>query len=173
MTKKPADIHSILKQRAKALASEMVTLRSNTGLEVIEFLLAEERYGIESRFIQEVVPFINYTPIPGVPGFVLGIVNLRGRIISVIDLKKYFQFPEKHVGERDKLIILNDGQMEFGLQADAVIGIRLIVPEDLQSSLPTLAGIREALLMGITHDRLIILDARKLLSEKKLMIHES
>ena len=79
----------ILRERALALAAEPgETQTLAQSIEVVEFLLAHERYAVESAYVREVYPLENLTPLPCTPAFVLGIVNLRGEIVSVIDLRK-------------------------------------------------------------------------------------
>ena len=86
----------ILKARAKVLAQEPEKeVLDQDYLEVVEFLLAYETYGIESAYVREIYPLTEITPLPGTPPFVRGIVNIRGQILSVIDLKKFFELPEK------------------------------------------------------------------------------
>ncbi len=75
----------ILKARAQALAREAAQTEAATErLEVVEFLLAYERYAVESRYVREVTPLDNLTPLPCAPAFVRGIVSVRGEIISVL-----------------------------------------------------------------------------------------
>jgi purine-binding chemotaxis protein CheW len=62
--------------------------------------------------------------------------------------------------------------MEFGILADVVLGVRRIPLTDIQPSLPTLTGIREDYLKGVTGEQVVILDAEKLLSDKKITVHE-
>ena len=85
MTKK-----EILKARARALARESGAGTVVQTIEVIEFLLAYERYAMELDHVREVFPLKEITPLPGTPPFVLGIINVRGQIVSVVDLKKFF-----------------------------------------------------------------------------------
>jgi len=114
---------SILKARARALAKEPEqAVAARSFIEITEFRLASETYGIESSFVREVYPLKDFTPLPGVPPFVLGIVNVHGQILSVVDLKKFFNLPDKGLGELNKVIILHNGRMEFGILADAVLG---------------------------------------------------
>ena len=113
------------------------------------------------------------TPIPGTPPFVLGIINVRGRIVSILDIRKFFDLPEKGLTDLNKVLILNGHNMEFGLLADAVLGVRKIRANELQASLPTLTGIREQYLKGVTKERFVILDAEKLLADKKIIVHDN
>jgi purine-binding chemotaxis protein CheW len=92
----PEEKRSILKARAQALAAEKKDETAQKEfIEIVVFRLASETYGIENSFIREVYPLKDYTPLPGTPPYVLGIVNVRGQIISIIDLKKLFNLPEK------------------------------------------------------------------------------
>lgn len=163
----------ILRERARILALE--TEKSETageGIEIVEFLLAHERYGIESRYVREVCSLTEITPVPCTPPFVLGIINLRGRIVSVIDIRKFFDLPEQGLTDLNRVILLGSGEMEFGILADAVSGVRNLLMSDLQDTLPTLTGIREEYLKGISKDREVILDGGRLLSDKRLIIDE-
>src|SRR5665647_997435 len=86
----------ILIARAQVLARQPEKEEVAAGrIEIIEFLLAYERYGIESSYIGEVYPLKDLTPIPCTPPFVLGVMNVRGKIISVIDMRKFFELPDK------------------------------------------------------------------------------
>ncbi|MGA2400781.1 MAG: chemotaxis protein CheW [Syntrophobacteraceae bacterium] len=168
----PEDRQRILKARADALAREYEREKDAEHVEIVEFMLANEHYGIESYYVSEVYPLKDYTPIPGVPPFVLGLLNVRGRIISVIDIKKFFDMPEKGISDLNSVLIIRDDKMEFGILADSILGVRKIAVERIQPSLPTLTGIRGEFLMGVTGERLAVLDARKLLADKNIIIHE-
>ncbi len=168
----PEERKRILKKRADLLARESPGGRSEDTIEVVEFMLADERYGIESNYVREVYPLKAYTPLPCTPPFVLGLVNVRGRIISVIDIKKFFELPEKGITDLNKVIILHNYNMEFGILADLILGVRGIDIKGIQPSLPTLTGIREGYLRGIAADRLVLLDPEKLLSDNRIVVHE-
>ena len=171
-TPSPEESKRILKRRAEILAREPAGKADEDSIKVVEFLLANEHYGIESHFIGEVYPLKDYTPLPGVPAFVLGLVNVRGRILSVIDIKKFFDLPEKGLSDLNKIIIIKDEKMEFGILADAILGVQSIAVSELGPPLPTLTGIRQEFLQGITGKRLIILDAARILADKDIVVHE-
>ncbi len=168
----PQQWQSILKARAQALAQAPEQVAATECLEVVTFLLAYETYGIETAYVREVYPLKDLTPLPCTPPFVAGIVNVRGQVISVIDIKKFFDLPEKGLTDLNKVIILSDGVMEYGILADAVLDVRSIPRQQIQPSLPTLTGIREQYLRGITADRLIVLDAYSLLTSRSIVVHE-
>ncbi|MEK6691435.1 MAG: chemotaxis protein CheW [Nitrospirota bacterium] len=162
----------ILRDRAKSLAKEPEKVIAEEYLEIIEFALAYERYGIESSYIHEVYPLKDLTPLPCTPPFMLGIINVRGKIISVIDIKKFFGMSEKGLTDLNRVIIVKNDKMEIGILADAVLGARPILTGEIQPSIPTFTGIREEYLRGITKDRVVILDIARLISDKRIVVHE-
>ena len=168
------EVRKILKTRANTLAQEdRERTTAEDTLEVVAFLLGNESYALESIYIREVQPLRELTPLPGTPPFVLGIINLRGQIVSVITIKKFFDLPERGLTTLDKVIVIGDGRMEFGILADAILGVRSLPLAIIQPSLPTLTGIRQEYLKGITGEGLVILDAGKLLSDPKIIVHEA
>jgi len=163
----------ILRERALALALEPGAAQApEHGIEVIEFGLAHERYAVESAHVREVYPLENLTPLPCTPAFVLGIVNLRGEIVSVIDLRKFFDLPQTGLPDLNKVIVLESARMVFGILADVIHGVRCIPLAEIQPSLPTLTGIREKYLKGITAQRTVVLDAAKLLADEDIVVQQ-
>jgi len=169
----PEKKREILNQRAVELAQEPdKEERDSKSLEVVEFLLAHERYAIEIDYIREIYPLKEFTSLPCTPDFVLGIVSVRGQIMSVIDLKKLFGLPDKKNAEMDRIIILRSNGKEFGILTDNILGVRSISLSDIQTSLPTFTGIHDKYLMGITVDRIAVLNGEKMLSDSDLVVHE-
>ncbi len=167
------ETRSILKKRARALAREPEQAESvQNFIEIIEFQLSREIYGMESAFVREVYPLKDLTPLPCTPSFVLGIVNVRGKILSVIDLKNFFNLPEKGLGDLNKIIIIRNEEMEFGVLADSIIGTRRITRDTIQPPLPTVTGIGAEYVKGVTAEGIIILDGDKILGDEKIVVHE-
>jgi len=169
----PEEKKKILETRARNLAripqdGELAEQR----IDIIEFNLAYERYGIESAFVREVFSITELTRVPCTPPFVLGVINVRGEIVSVIDLKKFFDLPEKGLGDLNKVIILQSDAMSFGILADQMIGMRAVPLRGLQATLPTLTDLRKDYLKGVIGDRVVVLDAAKLLSDPRLVVNE-
>jgi purine-binding chemotaxis protein CheW len=169
----PEEKQRILQERARALAREPDTGAEPLNyLEVLEFSLAYERYALETFWVREVYPLTEFTPLPGAPPFLLGLINVRGQILSVVDLKRFFNLTEKGLSDLNKVIILRREGLEVGLLADAVTGVRSVPLTGMQASLPTLEGLSPDYLKGITRDALIVLDAEKILTDPRLIIHE-
>jgi purine-binding chemotaxis protein CheW len=168
-----ADMDEILRERARELARRPETApAADTMLEILEFRLAQERYALETRYVQEVYPLRDLTPLPGTPPFILGIVNVRGRIVPVFDMKKLFDLPEQGVTDLHRIVLVRGHGMELGLLADVVVGVRSIAASDLQPSLPTLTGIRAQYLKGVTAERVVVLDIERVLADPKITVHD-
>ncbi|RUL79085.1 purine-binding chemotaxis protein CheW [Dyella choica] len=169
----PEDSRRILAARAQALAMGGTPEEaSESSIEVVEFNLAYERYAIESHYVREVHPLENLTPVPCTPSHVLGVANLRGEIISVIDIRIFFDLPKRGLPDLNKVIVLESEHMSFGVLVDAVARADKIRVADIQPALPAMTGIRETYLMGLTADCLAILDGGKLLSDAGIVVNE-
>jgi purine-binding chemotaxis protein CheW len=170
---KQRDINKILKQRAIELsevtAGEAV---DHDTIEIVEFVLSYEKYGIESRYVDEVYPMKDYTSVPGTPPFVLGIINLRGTILSVIDIRKFFDLPVKGLSNLNRVIVVRTPMMELGIISDFILGVRRIPKRTIQSSLPTLTGIRAKYLHGLTEEGLVILDVDKIVTDPEIVVND-
>lgn len=163
----------IFKARAKNLARKADTqVIVEEYIEAVEFLVADERCAIELAFVREVYPLRQLTRLPHTPPFVLGIINVRGQILSVIDIKAFFGLPEKGLSDLSKVIIVTTVKMELGILADAVMSSINIPINQLQESLPTVTGIRADYLKGVTKERLVLLDIAKILLDEKIIVHD-
>ncbi len=162
----------ILRERARALARE-ATREAGSGeqVEFLEFALAQERYGFETSHVQEVAAVTAVTPVPCTPSFVAGLISLRGQILSVIDLGKYFDLAASEPVELDQVVVLSTEAMLVGVLASAIIGLGSVAREDLETSLPTLAGRRARYLQGVSRTGVAIIDAQSLLSDPEIVVH--
>ena len=169
----PEEQGRILKARAQALARRPAPpIDPRELLEIVEFELAGERYGIEVTQIREVCTLKELTPVPCSPDFVFGIINLRGEIHMVIDLKRFFDLPDSGLTELKEILILESEDMRLGILADTILGVRTIRLAAMESSLPNLSGVRATYLKGVTSERLAVLDATKILSDEAILVRE-
>lgn len=162
----------ILRERARKLA--LRTEESDAEekyLSVIEFTLSQERYALEMQYIREVYPLKGLTRIPCTPSFVLGILNVRGQIMSVTDIREFFDLPKKEMTNLSRVLIVKSHSMELGILADEVLGERKIPLRDVHQGLIS-RNLREDFVLGVTKDQLIVLDAQGLLSERALVVHQ-
>lgn len=163
----------ILKERAKKVAHKAATAQQSiTETPMVEFLLFPERYAVDAGFVREVLTIKEITPVPGLPDFVIGVINFRGTIISIINLKILFGLKAKGLTEMNKAILLRNDQMEFGLIADGIIGSVTVALDQLSAPPLTLSDIGAEFMTGLTKSGAIMLDAARMLECKLLLINQ-
>jgi purine-binding chemotaxis protein CheW len=167
------DVERVLRERAVQLARPPADPTGIDALELLEFRLASERYAIETRHVTEVHPLRDLTPLPGTPDFVRGIVNLRGRILPVFDLKKFFALPEAGLTDLHRIVEVRGNGLELGLLADMVVNVLTLPRAALQPPLPMLSQIAAGYVMGISEQRVIVLDLDRVLADPRLVVDDS
>lgn len=167
------EVKRILRDRAQALAKPLTEIRTPAELlDLLVFSLAGERYGIEMSHVLEVIPLRELTPMPCTPPFVLGVVNHRGRILPVLDFRRLLDLAEQGTAEGSRVVTVDIGGMSFGIFADAVSGVERIGAHEVAPPLTAIAGDRQAFLLGVTGEMVAVLDMDKIVSNKKIVVHE-
>jgi purine-binding chemotaxis protein CheW len=166
-------MRNVLRDRARTLAAG----GSGTGepgnrLEVLRFRLASESYAVELAWIGHVRPIVDFTPLPGVPPFVKGVVNVSGKIVSLVDLKVKFDLPDAGLSAASMVIVLSGPSMEIGLLADEIFGIESIPADSVQAQLPSLSGVRAEYLKGVAPGGLVVLDGARILSAASMVVND-
>lgn len=160
---------ALLRERARLAAREPAAAEpAASRLELVEFTLLHETYGVETACVREVAHLEHYLPLPGSPAFILGVVPLRGRMLTVVNLKPFFELPEQGLTNLNKIIVLVHGALEFGLLADSVSGgLRRVSARDIQAPPPSFTGARARFSRGLAPDSLIVLDALRILHDPR------
>ena len=157
------NIERVLKERAKVLQkTKQENQATGEQFDGLEFLLSGERYALDSSYVNEVSRIKNLTTLPCTPPFVLGIIYNRGQIISVIDIKKFFNLPSKGITNLNRVIVVKYNEIEVGILADEIIGNTTVSLQLLQKELPALNKIAEDYIIGLSKERLIVLDIKPL-----------
>lgn len=168
-----SDKEQIFLHRARTLANEPRRgLAAKPSLSAVVFMLSRETYAVESIYVREVLPFKEVTPLPSTPPFVLGLINVRGQILSLIDLRVLFDLPRQPATAAAKVIVLRAGDMDVGVLAEAVVGACSIPLDEIRPALPTMTGLRERSLRGIAGEALLLLAANKLLSDDAIIVNQ-
>ena len=158
----------VLEERARQLARvPEEPARAGEVLELVGFVLAGERYAIESRFVREVARLTRFTPVPGTPDFVLGVTNLRGEILALFDLRHLLGIVTEGVTDLGRIVVLGEHRREFGLLADAASEILYVAGASLAQT-ETAWG--RAYLQGVTQDGVIVLSGEALLRDPRLTL---
>jgi purine-binding chemotaxis protein CheW len=169
----PEKARRVLAARARALARVPAVPEAGEHLEVLTFALAGETWAVETRWVREVCQLRALTALPGTPPFLAGLMNLRGQILAVVDLRRFFDLPPRGLTELNRIVVLREGSREVGLLADSVEGLRSVAVASLQQGLTSLAGVRERFLKGVTGQMLAVLDGGRLLDDAALRASES
>ncbi|GAB6057736.1 chemotaxis protein CheW [Desulfonatronum parangueonense] len=169
----PEQKQRILRHRARLLAqSSNRAADPEQNLNIVEFLLSGERYAVESVHVREVLVPPDVTPVPCTPEHILGIINVRGKIVSVMDLRVLFGLPHSGSSSSDKTLILASENMEFGILAEELVGADAVALDAVHPPPATMQDGRGTYLRGVIGTDLILLDALKLLSDPTLLINE-
>ncbi len=163
----------ILKERARILKIEFETeILSDKIMDGLEFVLADENYIIDATCVSEVLPIKDITPLPCTPKFILGIINVRGKIIAIVDIKKFFNLPEKGITNLNKVILVNHNGIELGIITDEVLGHVQVFNSQLQSKIASITDVENNFIIGITKNREIVIDVKQFLNSEKLIIND-
>lgn len=127
--------------------------------QIVTFRLGREQYGVDVRHVQEIILIGPVTQMPNVPAHVCGLINLRGHVIPVIDLRVRFSLGTCERTEHSRIIVLNVGARTVGILVDAVEEVLRIQANQIASLAQSLSGIGEAHIRGLVkfQDRLLIL----------------
>jgi purine-binding chemotaxis protein CheW len=163
---------AILDERARALARVPTEPpRASEVLEVATFCLAEERYAIETRFVTKVMRLTDLTPIPGTPAFLAGVMNLRGEILAVLDLRPVLGLAPSAAGDPSWIVVLGDERDELALCIDAVLEVTTLRVDEVLEPTGSVASNNRPYHRGVTSDALIVLDGEALLRDDRLIVN--
>ena len=153
-------------------------INNPTGLvtqtdQYLTFMLAEEEYGVDILRVQEIKGWSHATPIPNTPAFVKGVINMRGTIVPIVDLRERFQMAEAAYGPTTVVIVLkvlgeDEAERTMGIVVDAVSDVYNVAGADIRPTPDFGSRIDVAFLKGlatIEEKMVILLDIDKLLNQ--------
>lgn len=145
--------------------------KSEKGGKFLTFFLSTEEYGIEILKVQEIIGVMSITPIPRTPAFIKGVINLRGRIIPIIDLRLKLSMEEAKHTEETCFIVVKAHDMHMGVVVDKVSEVLDIAGENVEDAPSMGEDINTDYILGIgkAGDKVkMLLDIDKVLSDKDL-----
>ena len=145
---------------------EEVEMEDTQEGKFLTFILGNEEYGIEIRNVTEIIGIQSITDLPDTPSFVKGVINLRGKVIPLIDVRLRFNFDEKEYDDRTCIIVVNIENMSVGLIVDTVSEVMEITEGDIEPppKVNNRAGSRYIKGLGKVGEEVkILLDTHKLL----------
>lgn len=167
------DVGRTLRERARALARPLAESKTPAEvLDVLVFSLAGERYGVEASYVLEVLPLRELTPLPCVPPVFAGVMNYRGRILPVLDIRRLFGLSGQGTTEGNRVVVMEANSMALGILTESVAGIVRIDAQEITPPPVTLAGDRQAFLRGVTGEMLAVIDLPTLIRDPRVVVNE-
>lgn len=145
---------------------------SDVMLQLVTFSLLEEEFGLPILDVREIIRMTEITPVPHAPAFVEGVINLRGQIIPIVDLRKRFGLTAGELDDDSRIIVVEIVGNILGLVVDSVSEV-LRIPVDTISPAPAIVanGIGAEYIRGISHHNnkmLILIDLKKVFDLREL-----
>jgi purine-binding chemotaxis protein CheW len=168
----PERSREILEARARELARPPAAAVFADAAPIVVFTLGDEKYALEARHVREVVRLSEYTPLPGAPAVLVGVVNLRGDILAVFDLRSFLGAAARDRGEQARVLVMGGDRAEFGVLADAADEVRLLRLDEVLPPPATNAGARSGYIRGVTREALIVIDGAALLRDERLFVDQ-
>jgi purine-binding chemotaxis protein CheW len=166
-------INAVLAERAKKISRPEDEMSDKKTAEVLMFRLAYREYAIDMQHIREVILTGEITPVPGTPDFISGICVVRGEIISLVDLRVLLAIPEAGLTDLNRVIVLTDQALTFGILADHITGIGTIELDRITASDPDSPIAGSKYVKGIADGTLVVLDTGAFFSDPKMIVDEA
>ena len=141
------------------------------AVQLVTFRLGQEHFGVPIGAVQEIVRLPEVTPIPEAPWFLEGVINLRGRIIPVMDLGRRLRLPRRPATRATRIVIVDGGGRLVGLIVDAVSEVVRLPHAAIEPPPPMISGIGVDYITGVGKHRdqlLVLLDLAKVLDDDDL-----
>ena len=148
---------------------EDALIRKDDGslLQLVTFTISQEEFGVDILKVQEIIRTMEITRVPRSPAFVEGVINLRGKVIPIIDLRKRFDMDSRGHDNQTRIIVIELERMIVGFVVDSVSEVLRIPASTVEAPPAVVSGIESEYISGVgkLDDRLLILiDLDKLLS---------
>lgn len=137
-------------------------------LQWVTFQLEEETYGINVMQVREVLRYTEIAPVPGAPEYVLGIINLRGNVVTVIDTRSRFGLMEGEVTDNTRIIVIESERQVIGILVDSVAEVVYLRSSEIDTTPSVGTDESSKFIQGVSNREgklLILVDLNKLLSE--------
>ena len=128
-------------------------------LQLVTFHIADEEFGVDILSVQEIIRLMQITPVPRAPACIEGVINLRGKVIPVIDMRKRFNLPAIERDSRTRIIVMEFDTKIVGFLVDAVSEVLRIPANTVEPSPAIVSGVGSEYILGVgkLDDRLLIL----------------
>lgn len=139
-------------------------------IQLVTFSIGEEEFGVDILKVQEIIRTMEITKVPRAPQFVEGVINLRGKVIPIIDLRSKFGLQFREHDQHTRIIVIEINDMIVGFVVDSVSEVLRIPASTVEPPPPVVSGLESEYINGVgkLEDRLLILlDLNRLLSSEE------
>ena len=139
-------------------------------LQWVTFRLYNETYGINVMQVKEVLRYTEIAPVPGAPAFVLGIINLRGNVVTVIDTNNRFGLPSSEITDDTRIVIIESEDNVIGILVESVAEVVYLRKSEIEPAPNASTDDSAKFIQGVSNrndDLLILVDLNKLLNEEE------
>lgn len=147
-------------------------LSKSQALQLVVFSSGSEEFGIDIVAVQEIILYETVTRMPEMPAYIEGLINLRGVLVPIMDLRKIFHLPVCDRGEKTRIIIVRLQEKAFGFIVDAVNEIIQTDQSGIEPPPASIAAVTRRYLVGIVkleRRLLFVINAAKLVDEQELL----
>lgn len=140
---------------------------SREVLQLVTFRLGNEEFSLDILKVQEIIRHMDLTRVPKTPDFVDGVINLRGRVIPVLDLRKRFGLPKDENTNETRIIVVDVDNRTVGLKVDAVSEVLRLPADTVEPPPAIITGVESEYIKGVGKldgRLLILLDVAKILT---------
>lgn len=140
-------------------------------LQWVTFQLEQETYGINVMVVKEVLKYQDIAPVPGAPDYVLGIINIRGTVVSVINTRRRFGLPDREPDDNTRIVIIEIGRHVIGILVDGVAEVVYLRSSQIEPAPQVNKDESARFIQGVCHREnqlLILVELDKLISEDEL-----
>lgn len=151
--------------------NQLADTRNGTVSRWVTFKLENEIYGIDVMQVREVLRSTEISPVPGAPSYVLGIINLRGNVVAIVDTRSRFSLPPRESDDASRILILEAADHVVGFLVDSVSEVAELSNADIETAPDTGSGEASKFITGLCNRKdglLILVDANRLLSDEEL-----
>jgi len=150
--------------------TELAQVENDPIIQWVTFKLDNEKYGIKVMQVQEVLRMTEIAPVPGAPDYVLGIINLRGNVVTVIDTRLRFGLPEREPDDDTRIVIVEAEGNVVGILVDSVAEVADLQASEIETA-PNVGNDESSkYIQGVSSrgdELLILVDVNKLLSDEE------
>ncbi len=166
------ELRNVLESRRVRLAEAPTDEGLDEAEPVLTARIGSESYGFPFANVVEVIRLTTLTRLAGVPPHILGLTNLRGEVLPVVDIRVFFEVQRDELTDLPLAVVVFKGEGRLAVLIDEVESLLMLAREQLLPPISTHTGIREEYQLGVTEQRSVVLNLDRILSDPRLIVNQ-